>query len=53
MFLKEKRDSSVKACMCADWHKQKDSTWYLGYLKGTLQMPLILSADSLMLSRWW
>jgi hypothetical protein len=27
MFLKEKRDSSVKACMCADRQKQKDDTW--------------------------
>ena len=27
MFLKEKRDSLVKACMCADGHKQKDGTW--------------------------
>ena len=25
----------------------------LGYLKGTLHMPLVLSADSLTLSRWW
>jgi len=25
----------------------------LSYLKGTLRMPLILSADSLTLSRWW
>jgi hypothetical protein len=25
----------------------------LSYLKGTLHMPLILSADSLTLSRWW
>ena len=27
MILKEKRDSSVKAQMCADGHKQKDGTW--------------------------
>jgi hypothetical protein len=27
MFLKEKRDSSVKARMCADRCKQKDGTW--------------------------
>jgi hypothetical protein len=27
MFLKEKRDSLVKVCMCPDWHKQKNSTW--------------------------
>ncbi len=27
MFLKEKRDSSVKARMCADGQKQKDGTW--------------------------
>jgi hypothetical protein len=33
-----------------DWGKVKR---VLGYLKGTLYMPLILSADSLMLSRWW
>ncbi len=25
----------------------------LGYLKGTLHLPLVLSADSLTLSRWW
>ena len=25
----------------------------LGYLKGTVHMPLILSADSLTLCRWW
>jgi hypothetical protein len=25
----------------------------LGYLKGTPNMPLVLSADSLTLSRWW
>ena len=33
-----------------DWGKVKR---VLGYLKGTLSMPLILSADSLTLSRWW
>ncbi len=27
MFLKEKRDSLVKVCMCADGRKQKDGTW--------------------------
>jgi hypothetical protein len=27
MFLKEKRDSLVKARMCADGRKQKDGTW--------------------------
>jgi hypothetical protein len=27
MFLKEKRDGSVKARMCADGRKQKDGTW--------------------------
>ena len=27
MFLKEKRDSSVKVRMCADRQKQKDDTW--------------------------
>jgi hypothetical protein len=27
MFFKEKRDSLVKACMCTNGHKQKDSTW--------------------------
>jgi hypothetical protein len=33
-----------------DWGKVKQS---LGYLKGTLHMPLVLLADSLTLSRWW
>ncbi len=33
-----------------DWGKIKR---VLGYLKGTLYMPLILLADSLMLSQWW
>jgi hypothetical protein len=33
-----------------DWGKVKR---VLGYLKGTMHMPLILSADSLTLSRWW
>ncbi len=33
-----------------DWGKVKR---VLGYLKGTLHMPLILSADSLMLLQWW
>jgi hypothetical protein len=33
-----------------DWGKLKR---VLGYLKGTLHMPLMLSADSLTLSRWW
>jgi hypothetical protein len=33
-----------------DWGKIKRM---LGYLKGTLHMPLVLSADSLTLSRWW
>ncbi len=33
-----------------DWGKVKRT---LGYLKGTLHMPLVLSADSLTLSRWW
>jgi len=27
MFLKEKRDATVKAQMCADGRKQRDSTW--------------------------
>jgi hypothetical protein len=27
MFLKEKRESSVKARMCTDGSKQKDGTW--------------------------
>jgi hypothetical protein len=27
MFLKEKRDSSMKARMCTDGRKQKDGTW--------------------------
>jgi hypothetical protein len=27
MFLKEKRDSLVKAHMCTNGHKQKDGTW--------------------------
>ena len=33
-----------------NWGKVKR---VLGYLKGTLHMPLVLSADSLTLSRWW
>jgi hypothetical protein len=33
-----------------DWGKVKR---VLGYLKGTLHMPLILSADLLTLSQWW
>jgi hypothetical protein len=33
-----------------DWGKVKRT---LGHLKGTLHMPLVLSADSLTLSRWW
>jgi len=33
-----------------DWGKVKR---VLGYLKGTMHMPLILSADSLTLSQWW
>jgi hypothetical protein len=33
-----------------DWGKVKR---VLGYLKGTLHMPLILLADLLTLSRWW
>ncbi len=33
-----------------DWGKVKR---VLGYLKGTLYMPLILLADLLTLSRWW
>jgi hypothetical protein len=33
-----------------NWGKVKR---LLGYLKGTLHMPLILSADSLTLLRWW
>jgi hypothetical protein len=33
-----------------DWGKVKR---LLGYLKGTLHMPLILSADLLTLLRWW
>ncbi len=27
MFLKEKRESSIKAHMCADGRKQRDDTW--------------------------
>ena len=33
-----------------DWGKVKR---VLGYLKGTMHMPPILSADLLLLSRWW
>ncbi len=33
-----------------DWGKVKR---VLGYLKGTINMPCVLSADSLTLSRWW
>ncbi len=33
-----------------DWGKVKR---VLGYLKGTLNMPLILLADSLTMCRWW
>jgi hypothetical protein len=33
-----------------DWGKVKR---LLGYLKGTLHMPLVLLADLLTLSRWW
>jgi hypothetical protein len=33
-----------------NWGKVKR---LLGYLKGTLHMPLVLSADLLTLSRWW
>ena len=33
-----------------NWGKVKR---VFGYLKGTLHMPLVLSADSLTLSRWW
>ncbi len=33
-----------------DWGKVKRLLWYL---KGTLNMPLILSADCLTLSMWW
>jgi hypothetical protein len=40
----------VRARDEGDWGKLKR---LLGYLKGTLHMPLILSADSLTLSRWW
>ena len=34
-----------------DWGKVQ--RLLLGYLKGTLNMPLIMPADCLMLSRWW
>ena len=40
----------VKAPDEDDWGKVKR---VLAYLKGTLHMPLVLSADSLTLSRWW
>ena len=33
-----------------DWGKVKQ---LLGYLKGTLNMPLVLLVDSLILSNWW
>ena len=33
-----------------DWGKVKR---LLGYLKGTLNKPLILLADCLTISRWW
>ncbi len=33
-----------------DWGKVKR---VLAYLKGTMHMPLVLSADCLTLSRWW
>ena len=42
--------TQVKAPDEDDWGKVKR---VLSYLKGTLHMPLILSADSLILSRWW
>jgi hypothetical protein len=37
MFLKEKRDSLVKARMCTDRCKQKDSTW----LKQETTLPTV------------
>ncbi len=37
MFLKEKRDSLVKAPMCADGRKQKDGTW----LKQDITLPMV------------
>jgi hypothetical protein len=37
MFLKEKRDSLVKARMCANGHKQKDGTW----LKQETTSPMV------------
>ena len=40
----------VKAPDEDDWGKVKR---VLAYLKGTLHMPLVLSADCLTLSRWW
>jgi hypothetical protein len=40
----------VKAPNEDDWGKVKR---VLGYLKGTLHMPLILSEDSLTLAQWW
>jgi len=39
MFLKEKRDSSVKARMCADGRKQKDGTW----LKQETTLPTVVT----------
>ncbi len=39
MFLKEKRESSVKARMCADGRKQKDGTW----LKQETTSPTVVS----------
>ncbi len=40
----------VKAPDEDNWGKEKR---LLGYLKGTLHMPLVLSVDCLTLSCWW
>ena len=39
MFLKEKRDTTVKAQMCADGRKQLDGTW----TKQETMLPTVLT----------
>jgi hypothetical protein len=61
LFLSARARHNIQPCTAFLTTREKspdEDNWgklkrLLGYLKGTLHMPLVLSADSLTISQWW